>query len=821
MQATFLKFFTFLCLLSAAVAQPVPIILQGQVWDGNGGPLVSGQVYHITSGLGCGVSIPVGETLTIQPGAIVKVQGCWYAAGLILAQGTATQPIIFTSIHDDAAGGDTNGNGNLTLPAAGDWNGIEFIGSPSVFEHCHVSYGGNTNGVTFDLRGKAVTFRHCVIEWSAGHGMNGAAEVTVEDCEFRDLGGIPVVDLALRSITQFTDNTAVRCDGGEYARIVTANGWAANETLEHRFSINSNGVFVFDMPSSLSPILQSGASWTIPAGTVLKFERGLFQSRGDFEVLGTPSQPVVFTSLQDDTYGGDTQKDGNATAPQPGDWSGIELFADDAATIQHAIVRYAANPAIEISGSSATIEDTIVEHGSGDGFRFGNTATPPAAVRRCTIRDNGGRSINGVSWTGLAELRDNVATNNAGGNEVSVNPDRPDTTVEIVPECFPGDVLVVTNGTIVNPGGLLIIPAGTILKFSAAPFASGFSLSSGGLHCNGTARRPVVMTSWEDDSYGGDTNLDGAATAPAPGDWKNIFASNGVDVRLTNTILRYPRARALEARSSNGHYRQVRVEHGEGTGILIAGAASDFVNPVVVGCDGNGIELNNGSVDVLHATVVDNTGAGFLRTGGWTGTIRNSISWNNTGGNFSNVVAGEVFSSNGDFAGLNGNIATDPMFGVDLELSPASPCLNAGDLIVGLTTERDYLERSRVTDSALSGIALPDMGAYEAAAFSMDAQGDAVLGSTMTFTLLGPPGVGTIFLGFQNGIGFLPPLGVLLTGATSFALVPSLAVGQPLVLNIPTDPNNVGLEFAVQGVALQGASLIGNFTNADRSRVRM
>ena len=67
-----------------------PILLNGQIWDGNGGPLAAGVVYHVVGGPGsCGISVPTGQTLTIQPGAIVKIAGCFLVSGTLDAIGTA------------------------------------------------------------------------------------------------------------------------------------------------------------------------------------------------------------------------------------------------------------------------------------------------------------------------------------------------------------------------------------------------------------------------------------------------------------------------------------------------------------------------------------------------------------------------------------------------------------------------------------------------------------------------------------------------------------------------------------------------------------
>ena len=52
--------------------------------------------------------------------------------GTVTAQGTAAQPIIFTSYRDDSADGDTNNDGTSN-GANGDWDKIEFnAGSTSL-----------------------------------------------------------------------------------------------------------------------------------------------------------------------------------------------------------------------------------------------------------------------------------------------------------------------------------------------------------------------------------------------------------------------------------------------------------------------------------------------------------------------------------------------------------------------------------------------------------------------------------------------------------------------------------------------------------------
>ena len=126
------------------------------------------------------VSVAAGQTLTIEPGVVIKndKSGIWEINGTLLAEGTPAKPIVFTSFKDDAYGGDTNNDGSATAPSGGNWPWIIFnAGSQnSIIDNAIVRYGGyywqtGTNDGEIRVEDSDATITNTIVDYGAVGGI--------------------------------------------------------------------------------------------------------------------------------------------------------------------------------------------------------------------------------------------------------------------------------------------------------------------------------------------------------------------------------------------------------------------------------------------------------------------------------------------------------------------------------------------------------------------------------------------------------------------------------------------------------------------------
>jgi hypothetical protein len=128
----------------------------------------------------------------------------------------------------------------------------------------------------------------------------------------------------------------------------------------------------------------AGIILTVAPGTVVKSE-GDLQVDGSLDAVGTSSQPITFTSIDDNTVGGVT---GTGT-PDSGDWGGIYGQTTASLDLENADVRYATN-GLNLSGGTDSIIKIDNDHFDSNGTAVSLSAalTTNASITDNTFTDN-------------------------------------------------------------------------------------------------------------------------------------------------------------------------------------------------------------------------------------------------------------------------------------------------------------------------------------------------------------------------------------------------------------------------------------------------
>ena len=142
-------------------------------------------------------------------------------------------------------------------------------------------------------------------------------------------------------------------------------------------------------------------------------------------------------------------------------------------------------------------------------------------TNNATIRN--GRNAGGGNINGTPKARNNVNYLINKGNSVSSN-----LTLYASGSPYLVDYSIQTF----NASSTLTIEPGVVIKFNNN---AGLSFSNGAkISAQGTADNPIVFTSFDDDTYGGDTNGDAASTTPY---WGGVrIDSPGTESVISNAV---------------------------------------------------------------------------------------------------------------------------------------------------------------------------------------------------------------------------------------------------------------------------------------------
>ena len=666
------------------------------------------------------IIVATNATLTIEPGAVVKfLGGGLYAAGTCVANG-----VTFTDIADGGVDGGHAGRVTLPMPSYVLKGNVETDGATRIrFAKTgdEIASMGDSGAFSIDIADDEFRLTHEEepIAFSSAWANGTDVKVSV----IRPDGGVEVLvneSGIVAGVVPWTKPSALGLyelrheSGGE---TLTAK-FAVVDGVVHDGAIVGNETWGKDKVHIVGNNLEvaNGATLTIEPGAVVKFIDGKVLTVEDG---GTCiAEGVVFTSIYDDTVGGDTLNDGTATEPITNGYSIVGFVKDDLATeYRYGVQSYTGTLAGEVEWRK---EKTYVIDGTLTVATNGVLTIPAGTVVKFTegsgikVADGGVCIAEGAIFTHIA---DDAVGGDTMGDGDATKPTYGAYTVDVAvvdsnDTEYRYSAPIVTSGTlsgnnvwrarqVYHVTGNLTLASGatlTIAPGSVIKFEPNVSLTVNGgatLDAQGTRSSPIVFTSIRDDAHGGDTNGDGDATVPNPGDWKKISVYGQANLNYCSLL--YAAA-------------------GTGTddAMFVSGGTAVFNNSVIAHGQMYAVGLESGNFFMTNSVITDV----FCVFRHWpSDPVVNSVIYNctrlsnNNGQKFVNCIiqgiskewdwsggSGNTYSNcliynpeptdnqtpPGNFAGVNGNVwGVDPLFvdpdNGDFRIAADSPCVDAGD----------------------------------------------------------------------------------------------------------------------------------------------
>jgi len=534
-------------LATPSLAQVVQInsnIAVNTTWGPTG--TVVGTVFWVRNS----IAINSGVTLNIQPGVVVKfdLSRQLVVNGALRCIGTGPGSIVFTSIRDDNAGGDTNGDGNATVPASSDWYGIDWPDASTDFasrlHFCDIQFAGTGSGGALTFTSSSDSITSCAIRRSYyGVDCQGTAAPVLNSTSIEASTQTPIV-LDFTATPVFSSLVFSSANNGYDAfglrgTTLTSGQFATLPQRGATVGVSPISNVTYVLLGSLT--IDAGAGLTINPGVVIKPVAGYsIVNSGNLTMNGgsSPGDTITITSIHDDNFGqpSDTNDNGSITAPSPGNWGLVQFLAGSTGSVSRCRLKFGSNGTTQgevmMTNVSIPVSNSLLSD-AGHGlaiFGVSNPTVTNVAINNCTSTPILLSVSSNPTFSGVSFLANALTALGLQAEDVAVDS-------HIIQRTVAGYANItydLMNGQLhmLSPSVLTIDP-GVVIKNQNG--GGGLSID-GGLIANGTVGSPIVLTSERDDQYGNppDTNGDGSTTSPTTASWGYIrfgpTSNDAVDV---------------------------------------------------------------------------------------------------------------------------------------------------------------------------------------------------------------------------------------------------------------------------------------------------